>query len=85
MGMSKSQMYVIDSDSNISIFVDFYLYNELQNEWATNHVRPVLDVWLRSWYFCQSTIIQLVKCKSGDLSDVNNYRATAMSNSVSKI
>ena len=35
--------------------------------------------------FCQSTIIPLVKCKSGDLSDVNNYRAIALSNSVSKI
>ena len=35
--------------------------------------------------FCQSTIIPLVKCKSGDLSDVNNYRAIAIANSVSKI
>jgi len=34
---------------------------------------------------CQSTIIPLVKCKSGDLSDVNNYRAIALSNSISKI
>ena len=35
--------------------------------------------------FCKSTIIPLVKCKSGDLSDANNYRAIALSNSVSKI
>jgi len=35
--------------------------------------------------FCQSTIIPLLKCKSGDLSDVNNYRAIALSNSISKI
>ena len=35
--------------------------------------------------FCQSTIIPVVKRKSGDLSDVNNYRAIALSNSVSKI
>jgi len=35
--------------------------------------------------FCQSTIIPLVKCKSGDLSDVNNYRAIALSNSITKI
>jgi len=35
--------------------------------------------------FCQSTIIPLVKCKSGDLSDVNNYRAIASSNSITKI
>ena len=34
--------------------------------------------------FCQSTIIPLVKCKSGDLSDVNNYRAIALSNSITK-
>jgi len=34
---------------------------------------------------CQSTIIPLVKCKTGDLSDANNYRAIALSNSVSKI
>jgi len=34
--------------------------------------------------FCQSTI-PLVKCKSGDLSDVNTYRAIALSNSLSKI
>ena len=36
-------------------------------------------------FFCQSSIIPLVKCKSGDSSDVNNYRAIALSNSVSKI
>ena len=35
-------------------------------------------------FFCQSTIIPLVKCKSGDLSDVNNYRAIAITNSLSK-
>lgn len=35
--------------------------------------------------FCQSTIIPLVKCKSGDLSDVNNYRAIVIANSASKI
>jgi len=29
--------------------------------------------------------IPLVKCKSGNLSDVNNYRAVALPNSVSKI
>ena len=34
--------------------------------------------------FCQLTIIPLVKCKSGDLSDVNNYRAIALSNSITK-
>jgi len=32
-----------------------------------------------------ATIIPLVKCKTGDLTDVNNYRAIALSNTVSKI
>ena len=27
----------------------------------------------------------LVKCKTGDLTDVNNYRAIALSNAISKI
>ena len=35
--------------------------------------------------FCKSIVNPLVKCKSGDLSDVNNYRAIALANSVSKI
>lgn len=35
--------------------------------------------------FHQATIIPLVKCKSGDLSDVNNYRAIALSNAVTKV
>jgi hypothetical protein len=35
--------------------------------------------------FHSATIIPLVKCKTGDLSDVNNYRAIALSNSVTKI
>jgi len=30
-------------------------------------------------------IVPLVKCKNGDLSDVDNYRAITLSNSVSKI
>ena len=35
--------------------------------------------------FMQSVIVPLVKCKTGDLSDVNNYRAIAISTSVSKL
>jgi hypothetical protein len=35
--------------------------------------------------FHRATIIPLVKCKTGDLSDVNNYRAIALSNPVTKI
>jgi len=34
--------------------------------------------------FCQATI-PLVKCKSGDLTDTNNYRAIALSNAITKI
>jgi len=33
----------------------------------------------------QSLIVPLVKAKSGDLADINNYRAIALSNSVTKI
>jgi len=29
--------------------------------------------------------VPLVKCKTGDLTDVNNYRAIALSNAVTKI
>ena len=49
----------------------------------------LFNLFLRHGYvpdaFCQSIVIPLVKCKSGDLSDVNNYRAIALANSVSKI
>jgi hypothetical protein len=33
----------------------------------------------------ESIIIPLVKCKSGDLADVNNYRAIAVSTALSKL
>jgi len=35
--------------------------------------------------FMQSVIVPSVKCKTGDLSDVNNYLAIAISTSVSKL
>lgn len=35
--------------------------------------------------FMRSVIVPLVKCKSGDLSDVNNYRAIAVSSALSKL
>jgi hypothetical protein len=35
--------------------------------------------------FMQSVIVPLVKAKCGDISDVNNYRAIALSNSITKI
>jgi len=33
---------------------------------------------------CESIIVPLVKCKPANLSDVNNYRAIALSNTISK-
>jgi len=35
--------------------------------------------------FTNAVIIPLVKCKTGDLSDVNNYKAIMISTAVSKI
>ena len=35
--------------------------------------------------FMQSVVVPLVKIKGGDLTDVNNYRAIALSNAISKI
>ena len=34
---------------------------------------------------CKSTVVQLLKCKTGDLTGVNNYRAIALSYAISKI
>jgi len=31
------------------------------------------------------TIVSLVKCKAGDLTDINNYRAITLSNAITKI
>jgi len=49
----------------------------------------VFNMFLRFDYvpdsFMNSAIIPLVKCKTGDLSDVNNYRAIAISTAVSKL
>jgi len=35
--------------------------------------------------FRRATIIPLVKCKTGDMTDVNNCRAIALSNSITNI
>lgn len=35
--------------------------------------------------FMSSLLVPLVKCKNGDLSDINNYRAIALSNALSKL
>ena len=53
------------------------------------HLCLLFNMFLRATYlpivFMQSVIIPLVKMKSGDLSDVNNYRAIAISTSMSKL
>jgi hypothetical protein len=53
------------------------------------HLCLLFNLFLRSNYLpiglMESVIVPLVKCKSGDLSDVNNYRAIALSNSTSKL
>jgi len=52
------------------------------------HLSILFTMFLKHRYvpkFMQSTIIPLVKCKGGDLTDLNNYRAIALSNSVTKL
>jgi len=64
---------------------------------AFTHVGHRLNLYLSIWFniflmygyvpdaFHQATILPLIKCKSKDLSDVNNYRALALSISQTKI
>lgn len=53
------------------------------------HLCFLFNLFLKSGFlpdvFMKSVIVPLVKCKSGDLSDVNNYRAIAISSAISKI
>jgi len=35
--------------------------------------------------FMNSTIVPLIKCKTSDLTDINNYRAITLSNAITKI
>ena len=53
------------------------------------HVCFLFDMFIKVSYLpqvlIQSVIIPLVKCKSGNLSDVNNYRAIAISTAMSKL
>jgi len=53
------------------------------------HLSIMFNLFLKARYvppaFIQSTIIPLVKLKSGELSYVNNYRAIAISTSLSKL
>lgn len=53
------------------------------------HICNLFNMCLKHSYlpdaFMQATIVPLIKCKSGNLTDINNYRAITLSNSISKI
>jgi len=53
------------------------------------HLTLLFNMFIKFHYlpttFMQSVVIPLVKAKSGNLSDVNNYRAIAISTSLSKL
>jgi hypothetical protein len=53
------------------------------------HISLLFNLFLKFSFlptaFMKSIIIPLVKCKSGDLADVNNYRAIAVSTALSKL
>ena len=53
------------------------------------HIALLFNLFINYAYlprmFMQSVIVPLVKCKTGNLSDVNNYRAIAISTAVSKL
>jgi len=51
------------------------------------HLAMIFNLFIKFRYlpssFMHSVILPLVKCKSGDLNDVNNYRAIAISTATS--
>jgi len=53
------------------------------------HICMLFNLFIKFKYlpnaFMQSVIIPLIKCKSGDLTDVINYRAIAISTSMSRL
>ena len=53
------------------------------------HLCVLFNIFVKHAYvpiqFMKCVIIPLAKCKTGDLSDVNNYRAIAISTSISKL
>jgi len=53
------------------------------------HRAILITMFVDHWYvpgkFMHSIIIRLVKCKGGDLADVNNYRVITLSNSGTKL
>jgi len=56
---------------------------------ARVHLCVLFNLFVKYGYvlvqFMKSVIVPLVKCKTGDLSDVNSYRAIAISTSISKL
>lgn len=68
------------------IAMEAFMYGGLR---LAVHICFLFRVFIKFGYlpraFMQSVIVPLVKCKSGDLSDMNNYRAIAISTSMSKI
>ena len=53
------------------------------------HLCLLFIVFLKAGYlprdFVQAVVVPLVKCKTGNLADTNNYRAIAISNALSKL
>jgi len=53
------------------------------------HLAIIFNLFIKFRYlpstFMHSVILPLVKCRSGDLNDVNNYRANAISTATSKV
>ena len=68
------------------IAMEAYIYGGLR---LMIHVCLLFNLCIKHGYlpkgFMNSEIVPLVKCKSGDLSDVNNFRAIAISTSLSKL
>jgi hypothetical protein len=64
-----------------------YLWKRLYRLYV--HISVLFNLFLKFSFlptaFMKSIIIPLVKCKSGDLTDVNNYRAIAVSTALSKL
>jgi len=67
------------------IAMEAFIYG---NMWLSVHLRLLFNLFTTHCHiptlFMQSVIVPLVKAKGGDLTDVNNCRAIALSNSISK-
>jgi len=53
------------------------------------HLCLLFKMFLKTGYlpraFVQAVVVPLVKCKTGNLADINNYRAIAISTALSKL